>query len=409
MGMDGYCREVWSDPAPRCVPCGPSDIDPATGQFAPECKHLTLADCQKKCHRPVPITPGHGKCGTAGNAGSAGSRGWGGGAACGGEGSCGSSGGSSSASSVPSQAIAQGGYGFRPSGGMPVKCACDAGYIWARQGEHSCGCNSESREVEATSSARRSGVIGASGSVIAPGGVAVALGRSSELVSGADRNKGCGDSCCCCIDGMKIVWEKPVVTGWGPFTYFGQPFRVEIKYRMLGVSGTRLVSCDYAWWEASRSHPHGFPQWNDSGWNAAHDVERFDAHYAKQHWLREQKLACNEGAAGKERRAIGYDTPSMPSIHYRLGITTQALIFVKAESGCSAETDEGCQDWCAILRVVFGTPTPIIDVIGPFAGDCDMPSLNMASDGLVSVPATWARLVGSLGLQPWRMGGGRYF
>lgn len=295
------------------------------------------------------------------------------------------------------------GYGFRASGGVPAKCACDAGYGWQKDGDHPCGCKGRAQETRLAEGVPLRAAIGARNAQPAWIGMA---STERVLLSGVPHGE-CAQDCCCCIEGMEIRDQRPIIEGG----YFKQPFNVIVKSRVLGARSNEVRVCQYEWWEARRKAVAGVPSWSGSTWNGMHEIPRKDAFATRNAWLRQQRTSCSRGEIGVTKRIIGEDAPGMPIESYSLMLTEPpVLIFVRMLSGCEDPTQgQECKSRCAVMRVMFGTPTPIIDVIELMKGQCAMPKLALDGSGLVDVQATWRRIRENLtgGSTFWRMSGGQ--
>jgi len=388
----------WQQTAkPYCKKCDPrdrADMNRRTGEWSKDCEFETEAECKAKCTTPAPIVPcvvrasqpapvamsplAEGERDPASAVGVAGMRQ------------------PLAGTRVPH------GFGFQSSGGMLAKCACDDGFAWQKQGDHPCGCHNGPKHLTSSPGKQAASRARSHATSVMQG--------SGELASAAAANRECGPLCCCCIDKMVVKDLKPRVIG-SVNPVYTQPFTVRVDFRMLGAGGGVPQFCDYEWWEASSETPSGYPSWDPNGWNAAHVVPGFDATATRAAFLRAQRTLCDRDIIDKPHNILGEDTPGMSASTYFwatfFGRPAPVLIFARAKSGCPTDyLNYECENHCVAIRVVYGTPTPIVDVIGPWQGACDMPVLAKAPDGKVSVGATWQSLIQARGW-PWRMSGGR--
>ncbi len=274
------------------------------------------------------------------------------------------------------------GFGFRPSGGVAAKCACDSGYGWQKQGDHLCGCSPNSQEDESPPRARRESRYLA----------AIAPANGGPELASSSRHTQCPANCCCCIEKLCVASGPGSDTKGGGHkqeawqSLLGDRHKIvagvwhyELHWFTEGAKGGANPPCTMEMFEAYFPAPgDGRPARRDSrgwmrpadlvppgeyrafqwrAWNAAHEAN--DAFIADTRiWLKKQ--ICPSRGVWSVTDAL-----SRPIDIARSG---RLLQFVVARSGCP-----DCIDCCALLMLDFSRKQ--MSVKGPICGPCDLPPL----------------------------------
>jgi len=103
------------------------------------------------------------------------------------------------------------GFGFRSSGGVASKCACDSGFTWQKSGDHPCGCDmgqSEPPHPASRSTVQESFPVGDG------------LAAAPTLASSAPRSA-CQGDCKCCLKGAYYDLAATTKRRKNPFLQIG--------------------------------------------------------------------------------------------------------------------------------------------------------------------------------------------